>query len=215
MSTRLYDIPKEIEIFEDRLINGGGELTPELEAEWSAFVAQGKDKLEAAAFVINSIESDVETCKAEVKRLQSRAQSSTRNVDRLRDLTLYALKALGGKVKTSLVTLWVGRSGKTLKAEVKPGTDLAELSKTHPNLVRVKYEPNLEAVKALYAPLWAAYEADREKLFTAAGDEPTQEVIEQINVRLDSSWKALLEASGLPDCFTLSVSNGVEYLRIK
>lgn len=212
---KLYDIPKEIEIFEDRLINGGGELTPELEAEWSSFVSQGKDKLEAAAFVINSIKGDIEKCEAEVERLKSRAQSSTRNVDRLRDLTLYALKAFGGKVKTSLVTLYIGNSGKRLKTELKPGTDLEQLSKAHPHLVRVKYEPNLDAAKGLYEPVWNSYQAYRDSLYSEAGDNPAQEVIDHINSRLDEKWKQLLEAAQLPDCFTLSISAGTEYLRIK
>lgn len=212
---KLYDIPKEIEIFEDRLINGGGELTPEMESEWATFVAQGRDKLEAAAFVINRIEGDIEICEAEVKRLKDRADSSTRNVDRLRDLTLYALKGLGGKVKTSLVSLWVGCSGKKLKTELKPGTDLAELNRTHPHLVRVNYEPRLDAAKALYEPAWNAYQAERDDLYAKAGEKPAQDVIDLINTRLDAKWKRLLEESGLPDCFTLSVTPGTEYLRIK
>jgi hypothetical protein len=213
--TRLYDIPKEIEIFEDRLINGGGELTPELEKEWSAFVAQGKDKLEAAAFVINSIEGDIEQCEAEVKRLKDRAASSTRNVDRLRDLTLYALKAMGGKVKTSLISLWVGCSGKKLKVDLKPGTDLEALNKTHPQLVRVSYEPRLDAAKALYEPIWNTWQACREEFYSQAADEPTPEAIGEINRKLDLIWKELLLNSGLPDCFTLSVTPETEYLRIK
>lgn len=145
---KLYEIPREIEIFEDRLINNGGELTPELEAEWSAFVIQGKDKLEAAAFVISSIEDDVETCKAEVDRLRKRAAAGDQNARRLKDLTLYALKSMGGKVKTALVSLWIGRSGAQISIEAKEGTDLVELEKTHPQFVRVKREMNLDALKS-------------------------------------------------------------------
>jgi len=144
---KLYDIPREIELFEDRLINGGGELTPELEAEWAAFIAQGKDKLEAAAFVIKSIEDSADICKTEVKRLQARAASNTRNADRLRDLTLCALKAMGGKLKTALVSMWIGRTGKQVLVETKEGTDLVEVEKTHPQFIRVKREVNLSALK--------------------------------------------------------------------
>lgn len=144
---KLYEIPREIEIFEDRLINNGGELTPELEAEWTAFISQGKDKLEAAAFVISSIEDDVETCNAEVDRLRKRAAAGDQNAKRLKDLTLYALKSMGGKVKTALVSLWIGRTGKQVCVETKEGTDLVELEKTHPQFVRVKREANIDAIK--------------------------------------------------------------------
>lgn len=144
---KLYDIPREIEMFEDRLINAGGELTPELEAEWSAFVSQGKDKLESAAFVISRFEDDIETCEAEVKRLRARAAAGCRNVDRLKGLTLYALQAMGGKLKTALVSMWIGRTGTQVQVEVKEGTDLTQLEKTHPQFVRVKREINMEALK--------------------------------------------------------------------
>lgn len=147
--TRLYDIPKEIEQFEQQLIENGGELTPELEAQWSAFIAGSREKLEAAAFVLNRLWGDAETCRKEVLRLESRAASTEQNHTRLSGLTLYALKALGGKVKTSLISMWTGRTGKQIQVEVKEGTDLAALQITHPALVRVSYQVNFSAVKEL------------------------------------------------------------------
>lgn len=146
---KLYDIPPEIDEFERILIDSGGELTPELEERWSAFVGASKDKLESAAFVICSIEDDIETQDKEVKRLQARKKSSQRNVDRLKDLTLYALKSLGGSLKTALVTMYIGRTGVKTIVEVKEGTDLAALKQQYPELVRVKMEINLEQAKAM------------------------------------------------------------------
>jgi Siphovirus Gp157 len=146
---KLYDIPREIEEFERRLEEGGGELTPELEQEWAVFVAAGKDKMESAGFVILRIKDDIESCEKEIKRLTERAAKAERNKDRLRSLTLYALQAWGGKLKTSLISMWTGRTGKQTCVEIKEGTDLKKLAETHPDLVRVKYEANLDAVKAL------------------------------------------------------------------
>lgn len=148
--TRLYEIPREIEMFEHRLIQNDGEITPEMEQEWSELVAGSKERLEAAAFVITQLDDEAESCRDEVKRLQGRARSTENNRKRLADLTLYALRAMGGKVKTALVTLYIGRTGNQISVETKEGTDLAEVQKSHPDFVRVKYEPNLEAIKTAY-----------------------------------------------------------------
>lgn len=146
---KLYEIPPEIDEFERILIENGGELTPELEQRWSDFIGASKEKLESAAFVLGSIEDDIEACNGEIKRLQNRKWSAERNVKRLRDLTLYALKALGGKLKTALVSMHTGRTGQKVKIEVKEGTDLKVLHAEVPELVRVKYELNLEQAKAM------------------------------------------------------------------
>lgn len=212
--TRLYDIPKEIDNFEARLIHNEGELTPEMEQEWATFIAGSKERLEAAAFVINRLKGDEKLCRTECQRLQARAQSTERNAKRLSDLTLYALKAMGGKVKTALVSMWIGRSGDQLAVEVKEGTDLAAIATTNPALVRVKYEPNLEAVKEAYGAISKQLDQEMEAEYVKAG-EITQEVESAINHRIMERRKELLKAAKLPDCFIVRQQAGTEYLRIK
>lgn len=212
--THLYDIPKEIDNFEARLIHNEGELTPDLEQEWAEFIAGSKERLEAAAFVINRLKGDEKLCRTECQRLQARAQSTERNAKRLSDLTLYALKAMGGKVKTALVSMWIGRSGDQLAVEVKEGTDLAAIARTNPALVRVKYEPNLEAIKEAYGAISAQLDREQEAEYAKAG-EITQEVESVINHRIMERRKELLKAANLPDCFIVRQQAGVEYLRIK
>jgi uncharacterized protein YggL (DUF469 family) len=211
---KLYDIPAEIEQFETQLIENGGELTPELEAQWSAFIAGSREKLEAAAFVINRLKGDEELCRSECRRLQGRAQSTERNVKRLSDLTLYALQAMGGRVKTALVSLWIGRSGAQLEVEVKEGTDLAEIQKKHPEFVRVKYEANLEAIKEAYGGISTQLDAEYEAKVTKAG-ELTPEKESALNHWVIERRKELLKAANLPDCFIVRHKEGTEYLRIK
>lgn len=213
---KLYDIPQEIEAFEQKLIENGGELTPELEAEWSAFISEGKEKLQAAGFVLLRLKSDVETIKNEVARLDKRKKQSEANKKRLSDLTLYALQSFGGKVKTALINMWTGRTARQVTMDVKPGTDLVELQKTHPDFVRVKYEPNIEQAKAVYEPLWKKFEEEREAEYLKAGETLTDEKVrEQINAKLDARWQEMLKASGLPDCFLINTSASTEYLVVK
>ena len=59
---KLYDIPLEANEIEEKLHENIGELTPELEQRILAFLAQGKDKIESAAIVVNSLEEDAEIC---------------------------------------------------------------------------------------------------------------------------------------------------------
>lgn len=144
---KLYDIPREIEDFENELIQNGGELTEDLEKRWHGFVNAGKDKIEAACCVVVGLQAQQEACEKEAKRLTEKAAQHEHNVKRLKDLMIYAVDALGGKVKTSLFTVWTQTSASQIKVEMKEGTDLAKLEITHPQFVRVKREANIEAIK--------------------------------------------------------------------
>ncbi len=215
MTTRLYDIPKEIENFEHRLIENDGELTPELEQAWTEFVTGSKERLEAAAFVIKRLKGDAEICRDEVKRLEARARSMENNGKRLSGLALYALKAMGGKVKTALISLSVGRTGEQLAVEMKEGTDLVEIEKSHPEFVRVKREMNLEAIKEAYGAITKQLVQEQEAEFLTAGDNITQEQHDQIIAKMLARREELLKAANLPTCFIVRHQAGTEYLRIK
>jgi hypothetical protein len=143
---RLYDVPSEIASFEVEIEANAGEITPELEERWKAFVAAGKDKIEAAAMVITTLKAQAEACEAEAERLQSRAESLAKNVERLKELTIGAVDAMGGKVKTSLFTIWTQDSASSISVEVKPGTDLAEMAEFLPGFVRTKRELDKKAI---------------------------------------------------------------------
>ena len=211
---RLHNIPTEIDSFESRLIHNDGELTPEMEQEWADLIHGSKERLEAAAFVICRLDDDAEDCREEVKRLEARARSFESNRERLAARTLYALKAMGGKIQTAIVTLCVGRSAKQLAVEVKEGTDLKEIEKTNPDFVRVKYEPNIKAIKEAYASICSQLEQEEEAEYAKAG-EVTQEIESAINHRMMERRKQLLKEAKLPDCFIVRHQAGTEYLRIK
>jgi hypothetical protein len=142
---KLYDIPTEFAIIETALIENTGELTPELEKQLDDFFRTGKDKIEAGAMVLRGLEMEAKSCKEEAKRLSERAAALENNADRLKKMVLYALDgAFGGKVKTSLFTIWGQTSASVTNLDVAPGLDLKELPEAY---VRVSYTLAKDAVK--------------------------------------------------------------------
>jgi hypothetical protein len=138
MSIRLYEIPKEAEEIEAALSDGLGELTPELEQRISAFMAHSKDKIEAAAIVVKSLEADAIECKSESNRLYSRAAGLERAAERLKALMLTAVDGgFGGKVKTVKFTIWGQTSAKTTLFALKPGADIYAVAAESPDFIRM------------------------------------------------------------------------------
>jgi hypothetical protein len=124
----LYEIPVEFAELESALIESAGDLSPELEQRFDAFLRAGKDKIEAGAMVVRGFEIEAEACKQEAKRLIERAAALENNSARLKKLILLALDgAFAGKVKTSLFTIWGQTSAPCVSFDLMPGADLATL----------------------------------------------------------------------------------------
>ena len=150
MSIRLYDIPKEAEEIEAALADGFGELTPELEQRIATFVALGKDKIESAAIVVNSLEADAIECKSESNRLYARAQGLERAAERLKALMLTAVDGgFGGKVRTTKFTIYGQRSPGSVAFWLKPEADIYAVAAEWPQFVRMG-QPELK-LDALHA----------------------------------------------------------------
>jgi hypothetical protein len=150
---KLYDIPFEAAQIEQQLIDCEGELTPELEKQIDEFLKTGKDKVEAAAMVVRTLEMEAEACKTETKRLQERCSSLNRNADRLKGLVLMALdSAFGGKVKTPLFTIWGQTSAPTISVEFTPDCEVEEFAKSNPwavkQVIELKKREVVDSIKA-------------------------------------------------------------------
>jgi hypothetical protein len=144
---KLYDLPAIADDIEAELSEAYGELTPELEQRIAAFVAEGKDKIEAAAIVVKSLKANAEICKAEAKRLSDRGAGLEKSIDRLKALILFAVdKGFCGKVRTELYTVWGQTSAPNVDFDLAPGADLAALPA---NCVRVRRELATEAIKEM------------------------------------------------------------------
>jgi phage host-nuclease inhibitor protein Gam len=144
---KLYDIPMEMAVLEAELVDAEGELSPDLEQRLDAFLKGGKDKIEAAAMIVRTLEAQAKVCAEESHRLAERSTAHENNAKRLKGLMIGAVDALGGKVKTSLFTIWTQDSAATKAVEVQAGTDLADLIQYFPAFVRTKYEIDKEAVR--------------------------------------------------------------------
>lgn len=143
---KLYEIPIEAMEIEQELAENYGELTPEIESRIAAFLGDGKDKIESAAMVVKSLESDAEVCQLEAKRLMERASGLNKAIDRLKGLVLVAVDSgFGGKLKTAKFTIWGQTSAPTTAFELRPGADIYELMISEPWCIRNR-DPELDKI---------------------------------------------------------------------
>lgn len=122
---KLYDIPIEANEIEAVLADTYGELTPEIEQRIAGFLREGKEKIEAAAIVVLSLEDDAQLCRQEAERLMKRANGLESGARHLKGLILFAVdEGFGGKIKTAKFTIWGQTSGAMICFELPPGGDI-------------------------------------------------------------------------------------------
>lgn len=148
---RLYQIPQEFQQIEEEIIEGGGEVTPELEARIQSVMAQGLDKVEAACHVLMGMELAAAAYTTELDRLTKDREALRKAHERLKGLIRTAVDAMGGKAPTPHYPKLATRKNPeswTVYCTVTPQA-LHELA---PELVKVDYELNrskiLEAFQA-------------------------------------------------------------------
>jgi hypothetical protein len=141
---KLFEIPIEAADIENELADNYGELTQEIEFRIAAFLHEGKDKIEAGAVVVRSLEADAAICKQEAARLMSRAQGLEKGAERLKNLMLYAVDAgFGGKVKTPKFTVFGQNAAKFVTFDVKPDSSVYELASVAPWAIRTQ-DPEID-----------------------------------------------------------------------
>lgn len=146
----LVDIGMQAMRFEELLFEAQGEITPEMEERMDALLSQGKENMDAAAWVVRKLTSDAEALKAEAKRLVERAGSFERNAESLKSRMLFTLDAaFNGKLKTERNTIWAQTSADTVGFEVAADADLAEIANENSMVVRRKYELDKPMLKNL------------------------------------------------------------------
>lgn len=141
-SMSLYDIGIVGRQIYDYLELTDGELTPEAEEIFDRLLREGPERLEAASVVLRQLDAYQDECKAEEKRLADRRRSFEANAAKLKERMGFALDALGGKVKTAKVSLWMQQGADTTAVDFREGFKLDDLLLEHPELVRVKLELN-------------------------------------------------------------------------
>lgn len=148
MTMSLYELTTEGQQLMELLAASDGELTPETEARFDELLRSGKDKLNAAACVVRTLEASAETCKLEANRLYERMASHTRQAESLKARMLAAVDAaFDGKVKTPLFTIWGQTSAPVVSFEVAADADI---DKIDPQLVRTHKELDRARCKELH-----------------------------------------------------------------
>lgn len=75
MMDKLYELTGDLKVVEDKIREGGGELTDELEEALNASTLAVRDKATGIAFILRNLAADVDVCDKEIKRLQGRKRA--------------------------------------------------------------------------------------------------------------------------------------------
>lgn len=144
----LHEITAELLAIEDALIEGGGEITPELEADFLAVEAMEAEKVAGYVAIIRRLETTATGIKEEVDRLRNYQRVMQTGADNLKGRLLHHMQVTGrGEYQTRLGRVKVMNSGGKPPVFVKyHAEDLPERFR------RVTVEPDksalLEALQA-------------------------------------------------------------------
>lgn len=105
-----------------------------------AVEAQAAEKIEATALYVRELQAEAKAIKVEADRMKARAEALEKKSETLKHLMLEVLPAVGGKVKTPSVTVFI-RKSKAI--EVADGVTLPDAFVT----VRTTTTPNKTALK--------------------------------------------------------------------
>lgn len=135
-------------LIEERLEESEGEITPDIDAMLSAFGDALNVKLDCYAGLLSSLKASIEFLSTERRRLQSREQSLSRAIDRLRERMVWAMQEVGEtKIKTQLHTMSLRATESwAVDDEVLTAGELDELI-AH-NIAERSYKINLAVLKA-------------------------------------------------------------------
>lgn len=132
---RLQELLEDPEVDQQLVEDCMADYTEELEVKADGYVR-----------VIKNLEADADALDKEIKRLQARKKSCEKGVERLKSNLYESMKILNKpKIKNDLFTIAIQKNGG--KAPVI--LDVDDTSKLPDNLVRIKEEPDMEAIRTL------------------------------------------------------------------
>ena len=98
----IYQLQENLLTIFDIIEENGGELTPELEKELAIAEEDFKDKVEGYTNVIKLLTNDIDSIKAEQKRLRDLAERKQKTIDRLSDIIIDAVEKFGSTKKSGV-----------------------------------------------------------------------------------------------------------------
>ena len=115
----IFEISKELESVFDELEENGGELTEELEEKLSIHQDEFRSKVDAYLSVIRNIESDIDCCDKEIKRLQNVKKSKQNTIEKLKTILVWSIDKFGDVNKSGNRYIDLGTSKVTIKSSNK------------------------------------------------------------------------------------------------
>lgn len=115
----IFEISSKLSSIIDELEENGGELTEELSEKLTISQQEFKDKIENYLNVIKNIDSDVEACDKEIKRLQSVKKTKQNTIERLKTIVCWAIDEYGETNKSGNKYVDLGKSKVTVRAMPK------------------------------------------------------------------------------------------------
>lgn len=140
----LYELGTEWARLETVLLESGGELTPDVEAAFTALGELERDKVDAYQHVVANLAGHAAACQAEANHLQEKADAALNAAKRVKARLLEYLQARG--VKELQGDRW--RACVTANGGKQPLTLLVEPEQLPVIYQRVKVEPDTDTLRA-------------------------------------------------------------------
>ena len=96
----IWEISNALSLLIDEVEENGGEITPELEEKLALTQENLKEKIKNYAEVVKGLNGDLDTIKAEQKRLKDVAESKQKTIDRLKKIMAEAIENFGTPSKS-------------------------------------------------------------------------------------------------------------------
>lgn len=103
------------------------------------------DKADGYAFVVQRINSDIDSISAEIKRLQERKKAFEARAERIKETLMKSMNAIGRKkIQTATHTFTVAKNGGTIPVVISP---FATANDVPDEFRSVKYDFNKDAIR--------------------------------------------------------------------